>query len=108
MNVKVITTALQHLVGGAALNVALGARLELATQKAIAARGREAIIVYQWYSRCVKDPSLEDFESWLSKKNQQDQGIQPTRSGLAQFLQVPRGVMRSLHDEYSLPPTSAP
>ena len=68
MNVKVITTALQHLVGGAALNVALGARLELATQKAIAARGREAIIVYQWYSRCVKDPSLEDFESWLSKK----------------------------------------
>lgn len=69
MNVKVITTALQHLVGGAALNVALGARLELATQEAIAARGREAIIVYQWYSRCVKDPSLEDFESWLSKKN---------------------------------------
>ena len=68
MNVKVITTALQHLVGGAALNVALGARLELATQEAIAARGREAIIVYQWYSRCVKDPSLEDFESWLSKK----------------------------------------
>ena len=62
MNVKVITTALQHLVGGAALNVALGARLELA------ASGREAIIVYQWYSRCVKDPSLEDFESWLSKK----------------------------------------
>ena len=53
MNVKVITTALQHLVGGAALNVALGARLELATQKAIAARGREAIIVYQWYSRGV-------------------------------------------------------
>ena len=51
MNVKVITTALQHLVGGAALNVALGARLELATQEAIAARGREAIIVYQWYSR---------------------------------------------------------
>ena len=49
MNVKVITTALQHLVGGAA-------------------SGREAIIVYQWYSRCVKDPSLEDFESWLSKK----------------------------------------
>ena len=47
MNVKVITTALQHLVGGAALNVALGARLELATQEAIAARGREAIIVYQ-------------------------------------------------------------
>lgn len=39
MNVKVITTALQHLVGGAALNVALGARLELATQEAIAARG---------------------------------------------------------------------
>ena len=38
MNVKVITTALQHLVGGAALNVALGARLELATQEAIAAR----------------------------------------------------------------------
>lgn len=69
MNVKVITTALQHLVGGAALNVALGARLELATQEAIAARGREAIIVYQWYSRCVKDPSLEDFESWLSKKS---------------------------------------
>jgi len=68
MNVKVITTALQHLVGGAALNVALGARLELATQEAIAARGREAIIVYQWYSRCVKDPSLGDFESWLSKK----------------------------------------
>jgi hypothetical protein len=68
MNVKVITTALQHLVGGAALNVALGARLELATQEAIAARGREAIIVYQWYSRCVKDPSLEDFELWLSKK----------------------------------------
>ena len=62
MNVKVITTALQHLVGGAALNVALGARLELATQEAIAASGREAIIVYQWYSRCVKDPSLEDFE----------------------------------------------
>ena len=46
MNVKVITTALQHLVGGAALNVALGARLELATQEAIAASGREAIIVY--------------------------------------------------------------
>ena len=68
MNVKVITTALQYLVGGAALKVALGARLELATQEAIAANGREAIIVYQWYSRCVKDPSLEDFESWLSKK----------------------------------------
>ena len=40
MNVKVITTALQHLVGGAALNVALGARLELATQEAIAANYR--------------------------------------------------------------------
>ena len=62
------SSANERQSGGAALNVALGARLELATQEAIAARGREAIIVYQWYSRCVKDPSLEDFESWLSKK----------------------------------------
>lgn len=40
MSVKVITTALQYSVGGAALKVALGARLELATQEAISANGR--------------------------------------------------------------------
>lgn len=69
MNVKVITTALNCLIGSVALTfVNDNQSFELATKAAVSRHGREAIVMYQWYSACVQEPSLDDFEVWLARQ----------------------------------------
>lgn len=69
MNVKSISAALNCLIRSVALTfVNDNQSLELATKAAVSRHGREAIVMYQWYSACVQEPSLDDFEVWLAKQ----------------------------------------
>lgn len=69
MNVKSISAALNCLIRNVALTfVNDNQSLELATKVAVSRHGREAIVMYQWYSACVQEPSLDDFEVWLAKQ----------------------------------------
>ena len=69
MNVKSISAALNCLIRNVALTfVNDNQSLELATKAAVSRHGREAIVMYQWYSACVQEPSLDDFEVWLARQ----------------------------------------
>ena len=55
MNVKSISAALNCLIRNVALTfVNDNQSLELATKAAVSRHGREAIVMYQWYSACVQ------------------------------------------------------
>ena len=69
MNIKSISAALDCLISSVALTfVKDNQSLELATKAAVSRHGREAIVMYQWYSACVQEPSLDDFEGWLARQ----------------------------------------
>ena len=88
MNVKVITTALNCLIGSVALTfVNDNQSLELATKAAVSRHGREAIVMYQWYSACVQEPSLDDFEVWLARQVEKHPNFKKEVESWRQYFQ---------------------
>lgn len=48
---------------------------------------REAIVMYQWYSACVQEPSLDDFEVWLARQVEKHPNFKKEVESWRQYFQ---------------------